>query len=697
MLKLLVYRNEGLLDVVVKIVKLILGIGIGITRLTILIFCIFTIMNMKVSFYSVILLLFYFLFEINIFLLSELKRRSLNTYKNNIILTLGVIILIFLNFQKSEIVIFNLKNILVPYSSIDSEVLYKNTLKILSIFLIILSFLNKIKKEKKYINKNNLLSFRKDELKKVKMCLDDDDIQTILLDGKIGNGKTEIIENLIKDFDENKFETIYLKLPLVESVEELKITIILELKIIFNKYGINSNYLNDFLRNVSVLKTNFFEFNFSQGKNNNWNNIQILKKDLERLLKNKKRRLLIILDDIEREEDLEKIKKSIYFLGELSEYFRGTKATIIFLAEYKKILEQLENKLNSEGKKSFNKILLEKYFGVIIKIREIDLQEFTESDIRILVGNKIFNEDISDEYIKIITKLLNQFSKICKESNTDYNESIRAIKVFLKQMKWMALRKEYDTTSWLIINILSLVNIFLGNGSCSKNIENLIKEKLFNKMMIFFEKKITYKSVIKEIDKIEIELKKGKEISEDFQVDIETGIKVIKEDLVLDQEIELGYLGRKIIFDYIGNDKTKMETFLKNKFIVSKTSVIEKIIEMKLSNLDFLSELSKIKLKTILLERELSYLEHEDLAREAQEEAHLEYIQEEIEKNRSIPEKLDNLKEITIKKNKEILRLINNDKFFIKDYNEIKNILEKDLAEDIYSTKYLLENQLNTY
>lgn len=77
------------------------------------------------------------------------------------------------------------------------------------------------------------------------------------------------------------------------------------------------------------------------------------------------KKILIILDDIEREENLEKIYKSILFLGELSEYFRKTNVTILLLSQYD-YLELAFNKVleNKKTNDSFQKnyVYLDKYY-----------------------------------------------------------------------------------------------------------------------------------------------------------------------------------------------------------------------------------------------------------------------------------------------------------------------------------------------
>ena len=81
-----------------------------------------------------------------------------------------------------------------------------------------------------------------------------------------------------------------------------------------------------------------------------WNTIQKLQKTLKELNKN----MIIVLDDIERENDTNKIYESILFLGELSEHFKDTKTTTLLLAQH----SYLEDKLKEKNKDA---LYLEKY------------------------------------------------------------------------------------------------------------------------------------------------------------------------------------------------------------------------------------------------------------------------------------------------------------------------------------------------
>lgn len=53
-------------------------------------------------------------------------------------------------------------------------------------------------------------------------------ISSILIEAEIGNGKTTLINSLFKDLQNE--EIIYLKLPLIKSVDELKRNLFLELQ-----------------------------------------------------------------------------------------------------------------------------------------------------------------------------------------------------------------------------------------------------------------------------------------------------------------------------------------------------------------------------------------------------------------------------------------------------------------------------------
>ena len=250
---------------------------------------------------------------------------------------------------------------------------------ILFIGIIFLSAIIYNKKNNNKVEENNeeikLLSFREKEKDKLKSLIENKKISSILIEAEIGNGKTTLINSLFKDLQTE--EIIYLKLPLIKSVDELKRNLFLELQKIFLKNDLENQFLNTFLDNISAFKLGFLEINFGK-KENMWNTIQKLQKTLKKLDKN----IIIVLDDIERENDADKIYESILFLGELSEYFKDTRTTTLLLAQY----NYLEDKLKEIDKDT---LYLEKYYKYKFKLNEPTLNEFLNEDYRIFIEEAI--------------------------------------------------------------------------------------------------------------------------------------------------------------------------------------------------------------------------------------------------------------------------------------------------------------------
>ena len=200
-------------------------------------------------------------------------------------------------------------------------------------------------------------------------------ISSILIEAEIGNGKTTLINSLFKDLQTE--EIIYLKLPLVKSIDELKRNLFLELQKIFLKNDLDNQFINAFLDNISAFKLGFLEINFGK-KENMWNTIKKLQNTLKELDKN----IIVVLDDIERENDANKIYESILFLGELSEYFKNTKTTTLLLVQY----SYLEDKLKEINKDT---LYLEKYYKYKFKLNEPTASEFPDEDYKLLIEEAI--------------------------------------------------------------------------------------------------------------------------------------------------------------------------------------------------------------------------------------------------------------------------------------------------------------------
>lgn len=144
--------------------------------------------------------------------------------------------------------------------------IYYYAIMLSTIFLTVLILINlfkdfnKIKQNKNQQDKITLLSFREKEKKKLKEIIEDKKITSILIEAEMGNGKTTLINSLIKDFENNEgCEIIYFKLPLVKSYEELEKNLLLELQKILVKYDLNNKFIKNLLNDISTLKLGCIE------------------------------------------------------------------------------------------------------------------------------------------------------------------------------------------------------------------------------------------------------------------------------------------------------------------------------------------------------------------------------------------------------------------------------------------------------
>lgn len=312
--------------------------------------------------------------------------------------------------------------------------IYYYAIMLSTIFLTVLILINlfkdfnKIKQNKNQQDKITLLSFREKEKKKLKEIIEDKKITSILIEAEMGNGKTTLINSLIKDFENNEgCEIIYFKLPLVKSYEELEKNLLLELQKILVKYDLNNKFIKNLLNDISTLKLGCIEINLGK-KESIWNTLQ----ELQRTLMEINKKILIILDDIEREENLEKIYKSTLFLGELSEYFKNTNVTILLLSQYDYLelafIKTLENKKTNSNSQE-NCVYLDKYYKYNFKLIEPLITNMSIEDFETIIKDA-FKSTYYELQNEIDLNLFNQFTDQVTQYIFKYFEYSSSIEVF---------------------------------------------------------------------------------------------------------------------------------------------------------------------------------------------------------------------------------------------------------------------------
>jgi len=620
---------------------------------------------------GLILILGLFIF-INYYFYKKIVIIIRKTYVNRINYYLSII-LIFLTFFNIEnfkevikIINQNIKNnfnqeIFLEIKNILNTVsyfyLFYFILLIGIIFLLTIIYnIFKNRKINKKVKENNeeikLLSFRKKEKDKLKSMIENKKISSILIEAEIGNGKTTLINSLFKDLQNE--EIIYLKLPLIKSVDELKRNLFLELQKIFLKNDLDNQFINAFLDNISAFKLGFLEINFGK-KENMWNTIKKLQNTLKELDKN----IIVVLDDIERENDANKIYESILFLGELSEYFKNTKTTTLLLVQY----SYLEDKLKEINKDRF---YLEKYYKYKFKLNEPTASEFSDEDYKIIIEEMIststdliIENDKKEDFINSIIENINFFfyshEPVFHIENSNYIKlNIRALEKSIKKIIYLytfykdnyiiysifqycilkenfnliideyffKLRKEKIEFSFKTKRPLEIY-LSYSLKNCLKNNTHINIEELIDNIFVEEIKSIIeiYKKGEFLIEKVDIQSNITKKIlyentklfeiySVNEYVNIQSNIikKILDKNIVIPGILSInGY--EEYIFHLINCSSVKLDNVLKNNFIVNKSELIKTINSINDSLK--LSKDSIDNIKKILLEQDYTFKEDE--------------------------------------------------------------------------------------
>ena len=617
----------------------------------------------RINYYLSIILIFLTFFNIENF--KEVIKIINQNIKNNF----------------NQEIFLEIKNIL---NTVSYFYLFYFILFIGIIFLLTIIYnIFKNRKINKKVKENNeeikLLSFREKEKNKLKSMIENKKISSILIEAEIGNGKTTLINSLFKDLQNE--EIIYLKLPLIKSVDELKRNLFLELQKIFLKNDLDNQFINAFLDNISAFKLGFLEINFGK-KENMWNTIKKLQNTLKELDKN----IVIVLDDIERENDANKIYESILFLGELSEYFRDTRAITLLLAQY----SYLEDKLKEINKDT---LYLEKYYKYKFKLNEPTISEFLDDDYKILIEEAIstsfdltLKSDEKEDLINSIIKNINFFFNKISNKNTKLN--IRSLEKSIQKIIYLYdfYKDSYITYSIFTYCILEenfqkVIDLYISQTPreytiSKEEIKNSILKNYCNNSLKDYSKSNTYTVFFKEIIDIISIYKKGEVLIEKLDIQSNAIKEILNRNIERTETFSIkGY--EEYIFNLIKGSSSKINIALENNLIAKKSELRRAI--NSISEIFQPSKVSIDKMKEILLRREYTQREIEE--KDDKKDIISELVEinlnssikiQEIHEERS--RELDEDFNIFIKKISEI-------EDFKSDLPEISKLLEKDKVE----------------
>ena len=648
---------------------------------------------------GLILILGLFIF-INYYFYKKIVMIIRKTYINriNYYLSIILIFLTFFNIENFKEVIkiinqniknnFNqeifleIKNILntVSYFYLFYFILFIGIIFLLTIIYNIFKNRKTNEKVKENIEKIKLLSFREKEKDKLKSVIEDKKISSILIEAEIGNGKTTLINSLFKELQNE--EIIYLKLPLIKSVDELKRNLFLELQKIFLKNDLDNQFINAFLDNISAFKLGFLEINFGK-KENMWNTIQKLQKTLKELDKN----IIVVLDDIERENDANKIYESILFLGELSECFKDTKTTTLLLVQY----SYLEDKLKEINK---NTLYLEKYYKYKFKLNEPTLNEFLNEDYRLLIEeaisatpNLLIDENLKENFINSIIDNIIFFFQSFPENDIKLN--IRSLEKSIKKIIFLyTFYKNSYITYTIFLYCILRENFKYYVRNYSKN-NNILLKKFTEKIFQEYSRKTftnhqEYNELFNEINYIFKIYKKGEILVEELNINSNIIKNILNRKDVGRIKISInGY--EEFIANLINENLEKLDIAIENDLILKKSELIKIVNNIKVPLK--LSEVSTDKIKKLLTKRE--FTEHENKSNNEEYSTYIDYSTYNNYKNYSY-NNVKNSKyynELQENKYKFIEKLQELD-FSKETLNKIEELLKEDNIQKAIESKY---------
>ena len=260
-------------------------------------------------------------------------------------------------------------------------------LQILFLLNLILNFINvisynKILKKNKISNKR-IFPEREEDIEYILNFIENNDnnnITTLGIDSKFGTGKTFIVEKILEGLNAEEYEQIKVRCLFLEK-EEVYYYIIEKIKKVLSKNLIFITNLKKFHKSVLKIFDNKFlgglnEFLSDSSKTDEIDNL----KDIIRKLK---KTIIIIFDDIDRTQDIEKIEKILSFISDFS--IKNVKILVLFSLDNLKKID-----------KRFNRDYIEKYIPLVREITKISFVNLLKSEIK---KRKLNEEDFKFLYI----------------------------------------------------------------------------------------------------------------------------------------------------------------------------------------------------------------------------------------------------------------------------------------------------------
>ncbi|QQB74503.1 hypothetical protein I6H56_03345 [Fusobacterium canifelinum] len=396
-------------------------------------------------------------------------------------------------------------------------------------------------------------------------------IFTLGIDSEYGAGKTFVVEKALEELKLNskEYEIIKIRCLLLER-EEVYYYIIEEIKKVLAKNLIFISNLKKFHKSILKIFDNRFLGGISNlfSYNSITDDIDNLKDTIKKLNKN----IVIIFDDIDRTNDVEKIEKILSFISDFSS--KNIKSIVLFSSDNLKKLDE-----------RFNRDYLEKYIPLIREITKISFIKLLNDEIYFQKDelNKIDLKEEDFQFLYIIEKLyysvyFNNSEKEEKEFKfiNDLNYLLNISDVTIKNKK---------ITPRLIKNFVEETIELFKNKSLSKKLEKrILIAYVFLKNFFYeeFYEKLNNKTSFYDLFPIEIEFQNEIILNLD-EIDLIKNLINKKNNILSNPKRDYIIINNKVLyFDKRNNYEDTLDNYLeKLNYFVSNESLEEKFEKLE--------------------------------------------------------------------------------------------------------------------
>lgn len=394
-------------------------------------------------------------------------------------------------------------------------------------------------------------------------------IFTLGIDSEYGAGKTFLVEKTLEKLNPNKYEIIKIRCLLLER-EEVYSYIIEEIKKILARNLIFISNLKKFHK--SILK--MFDSKFLGGISDflSYNSVTDDIDNLKTIIRKLNKDIIIIFDDIDRTNDVEKIEKILSFISDFSS--KNIKSIVLFSSDNLKKLDE-----------RFDRDYLEKYIPLIREITKISFIKLLNDEIYFQKEelNKINLKEEDFQFLYIIEKLyysvyFNNSEKEEKEFKfiNDLNYLLNISDVTIKNKK---------ITPRLIKNFVEETIKLFKNKSLSKKLEKrILITYVFLKIFFYeeFYEKLNNKTSFYDLFPIEIEFQDGIILNLD-EIDLIKNL-INKKNRILSKLRRDCVINNRVFYFYERQDDYKytLDNYLaKLKYLSSGENLEEKLQKLE--------------------------------------------------------------------------------------------------------------------